>query len=355
MNAVLEILNSFWSVLVEMSPYLLFGFFAAGILSMFISPAMVERHLGGRGMWPIIKASALGVPLPLCSCSVIPVSASLRKHGASKGATTAFLISTPQTGVDSIFVTYSLLGLAFAVFRPLAALLTGIVGGWLVDLSVGNGPAEAQEACSDACCANHQPKRNRFADGLRHGFITIPKHIARDMVIGLILAALITALIPEDFFAEYLGTGFLSMLVMMALGIPVYVCATASVPVAAAFMMKGITPGAAFVFLMTGPATNAATIAIIRNMMGNKSAAIYLATVAVSALAFGQLLDHVVMPDHVHMHHMAHAMLPHWLKLVSTAALALVLGNALWSNRKSAKKKCCTSSSEEASAKTGSA
>ncbi len=331
MNAVLNILNSFWRVLVEMSPYLLFGFFVAGILSMFISASTVERHLGGRGIWPIIKASAFGVPLPLCSCSVIPVSASLRKHGAGKGATTAFLISTPQTGVDSIFVTYSLLGLVFAIVRPIAALLTGILGGWLVDVTAGAGPDQAQEPCHDACCV-HEEKRHRIRDGLRHGFITIPKHIARDMVIGLALAALITALIPDDFFAEYLGTGFLSMVVMMLMGIPVYVCATASVPVAAAFMMKGITPGAAFVFLMTGPATNAATIAIIRNMMGNKSALIYLATVAVSALAFGLLLDHAIMPGHVHIHDMAHAMLPYWIKLIASAVLAVVLGYALWSN-----------------------
>ena len=343
METIWAVLNSFWDVLVQMSPYLLFGFFVAGILSMFLSASTVERHLGGRGIWPVIKASAFGVPLPLCSCSVIPVSASLRKHGASRGATTAFLISTPQTGVDSIFVTYSLLGMVFAIVRPIAALLTGILGGWLVDFSSGKGPDQVPEPCEDPCCAKHDHKRNRFLDGLRHGFITLPKHIARDMVIGLAVAALITALIPEDFFAEYLGTGFLSMVVMMLMGIPVYVCATASVPVAAAFMMKGITPGAAFVFLMTGPATNAATIAIIRSMMGNKSVLIYLATIAVSALAFGLLLDNVIIPDHVHVDHMAHAMMPYWTKLVSTAALAAVLGCALWSGRKPAKKKCCSS------------
>src|SRR4030042_6228541 len=131
---IVSILTDFWGTATDMSPYLLFGFLVAGILSMLVSQQLVERHLGGRGIWPVLKASLLGVPLPLCSCGVIPVSMSLNKHGAGKGSTIAFLISTPQTGVDSILVTYSLLGPVFAIFRPLAALVTGLIGGGLVNL-----------------------------------------------------------------------------------------------------------------------------------------------------------------------------------------------------------------------------
>src|SRR3989339_789992 len=189
----------FWSVLAEMSPYLLFGFFAAGILSVLVSQEIVERHLGGRGFWPLFKASAFGVPLPLCSCGVIPVSMSLHKHGASKGATISFLLSTPQTGVDSILVTYSLLGPVFAVFRPLAALATGIIGGTLVNV-FGYKNHEKQEKvakCTDSCCGE---KKNRLSAGLKYGFITLPGDIGKELMIGLIVAALISAIVPDGFF-----------------------------------------------------------------------------------------------------------------------------------------------------------
>lgn len=241
----------------EMSPFLLLGFLVAGLLSVFVSQRIIERHLGGRGIWPLLKASFLGIPLPLCSCGVIPVSVSLHKHGAGKGSTISFLLSTPQTGVDSILVTFSLLGPVFGVFRPVAALVTGIVGGVFVDLFAqpsGNG-RHVSEKCTDECCAGVE--RSRLAKGLKYGFATLPRDIGASMLIGLIVAALISATIPQGFFAEKLGTGILAMLVMMLLGVPIYVCATASVPVAAALLLKGVTPGAVLVFLMTGPATNA--------------------------------------------------------------------------------------------------
>ena len=167
-----DIAVSFWLVLSEMSPYLLFGFLMAGVLSVCISPQWIERNLGGNGFSPIVKASAFGVPLPLCSCSVIPVSASLRRHGASKGATTAFLISTPQTGVDSIFATLSLLGWAYAIYRPIAALVTGVFGGMVVSLT-GREESESDapaEKCHEACC-NLEAGRNenRFVRMVRYG------------------------------------------------------------------------------------------------------------------------------------------------------------------------------------------
>ncbi|MHC4643577.1 MAG: SO_0444 family Cu/Zn efflux transporter, partial [Planctomycetota bacterium] len=272
-----SIIWGFWATVAEMSPYLLFGFFVAGLLSVLVSQRLVERHLGGRGIWPLLKASLFGVPLPLCSCGVIPVSMSLHKHGASKGSTISFLLSTPQTGVDSIFVTLSLLGPVFAVFRPLAAFITGIVGGTLVDVFEQKNKDDVQppQKCTDECC-DTTVTHGRIKNGLKYGFITLPRDIGKAMLVGLAIAAVISALVPDGYFAEKLGTGIFAMVVMMFLGIPVYVCATASVPVAAALILKGLTPGAALVFLMTGPATNAASFITIWKVLGKVTAITYL-------------------------------------------------------------------------------
>jgi uncharacterized membrane protein YraQ (UPF0718 family) len=291
---VKSIIIDFWNTVVEMSPYLLFGFFVAGILSVLVSQRIVEKHLGGRGILPLIKASLFGIPLPLCSCGVIPVSMSLHKHGASKGSTISFLLSTPQTGVDSIFVTLSLLGPVFAIFRPLAALATGLVGGLSVNLFGRNKGIDnlARTKCDDECCQDAKFAK-RMVNGFKYGFITLPHDIGRPILLGLVIAALITAIVPDGFFAEKLGTGILPMLVMMVLGIPVYVCATASVPVTAAMILKGLTPGAALVFLMTGPATNAAGFVTIWKELGPRTAIIYMLTVAGCAILSGILLDYV--------------------------------------------------------------
>lgn len=287
-----------WDTLREMSPYLLFGFLVAGLLSVLVKPALVERHLGGRGIWQVVKAAVFGVPLPLCSCGVIPVAASLRRHGAGSGATTSFLISTPQTGVDSILVTYSLLGPVFAVFRPVVAFVSGLLGGVLVNVfgyDPGD-PAEARPVCTAECCSGVAERGGAFGRTLRYGFVTLPRDIGKALLAGIIVAGVISAAVPNDYLGGLLGGGIVSMLIMMAVGIPVYVCATASVPIAAALVMKGVSPGAALVFLMTGPATNAATIATVWKIMGRRIAAIYLASVGASALAAGLLLD-AVLPE----------------------------------------------------------
>jgi uncharacterized membrane protein YraQ (UPF0718 family)/copper chaperone CopZ len=293
-DALVAFLLAIWGTLTEMAPYLLFGFFFAGVLSIVIRPELVERHLGGRGIGQVVKAAVFGVPLPLCSCGVIPVAASLRRHGAGTGATTSFLISTPQTGVDSIMVTFSLLGPVFAVFRPLVSFVSGIVGGSLVNIFNGGARADEQyhPTCVGECCTDCE-KGNRFIRALRYGFITLPKDINRALIIGIVIAGVISTVIPDDYFAGLLGGGILSMLVMMAAGIPIYVCATASVPIAAALIAKGISPGAALVFLMTGPATNAATVLTVWKTMGKRTAGLYLATVAGSAILFGLLLDFI--------------------------------------------------------------
>jgi uncharacterized membrane protein YraQ (UPF0718 family) len=320
----------FWATALEMSPYLLFGFFIAGLLSVLISPKIVERHLGGRGVWPVLKASLFGVPLPLCSCGVIPVTMSLHKHGASRASAISFLLSTPQTGVDSILVTYSLLGPVFAIFRPIAAFITGIIGGIFVNL-FDKVPPQApnnNKNSTDECC-RPATSISRIWQGFRYGFITLPRDIAGALVVGLVIAAFITALVPDDFFAEILPSGFLAMLIMLALGIPVYVCASASVPIAAAMMLKGLGPGAAFVFLVSGPATNAASIVTIWKILGRKTAIIYLLTVIVCALAGGLLLDLIIsgQPVMAMMHH--GWMLTPIVKYISAILLFLVLGLAI--------------------------
>ena len=335
MLGTLNIPIEFWKVLGSMSPYLLLGFLVAGALSVLISPEFIERHLGGHGIWPVIKASAFGVPLPLCSCGVIPVAASLRRHGAGKGPTVGFLISTPQTGVDSIFVTFSLLGGAFALFRPLAALVSGIVGGQIVSTATRweDRDASGRQQCAEACCTGDH--RGRLRHIFSYGFLTLPRDIGPALLVGLLAAAVISAVVQENFFASVLGGGIGAMLIMMLLGVPVYVCATASVPVAAVLIAKGVSPGAALVFLMTGPATNAATIATVWRLMGRRTAIIYLLTVALSAVAAGLLLDYIfTMPGIKEPGPAMAGMLPDYVRHGSAVVLLGVLGVGIVAGRR---------------------
>ena len=330
------LLVDFWATIAEMSPYLLFGFFVAGLISVFISQQTVEKHLGKRSIGSLIKASAVGVPLPLCSCGVIPVAMSLRKHGASKGAVIAFLLSTPQTGVDSIFVTLSLLGPLFAIFRPVAAFIVGILGGFVVDMVEGKDDS-AVPKCQDSCCdLNSKGKINKLKAGFKYGFITLPADIGKAMLLGILIAAFISALVPDGFFAEKLGTGIFAMVVMMLIGIPIYVCATASVPVAAALILKGLTPGAALVFLMTGPATNAASFVTIWKVMGKKTAIAYLLTVAITSLMAGVLLDQISGGMDLQVTSKMGWMLPDIVKHISAIAFFAVLAFAFTKKKKHA-------------------
>jgi uncharacterized membrane protein YraQ (UPF0718 family)/copper chaperone CopZ len=333
---VLNVAREFWLVLGEMAPYLLFGFLFAGILSAYISPEFIERHLGKRGIMSIFKASLFGVPLPLCSCGVLPVAASLRKSGASKGATASFLLSTPQTGVDSILVTFSLLGPIFAIFRPIAAFLKGLIGGLLVEFfaeknDIPQNNIRPNECTDSACCSSMPAKGGKLKHILEYGFITLPADIAKTLLIGLLIAGLISALVPENFFANTIGHGIWEMLIMMAIGIPMYVCATASVPIAAALVLTaGVSPGAALVFLMTGPATNAAAIAIVWKLLGKRTAIIYLFSVAAMALASGYLLDLVFNIQGVAAKPGMPFMLPSWFTSLSAIALLALLAYALF-------------------------
>jgi len=331
-NVVVNVMTESWLVLGQMAPYLLFGFLAAGALSVLISPQWVERQLGKSGLGPVLKASLFGVPLPLCSCSVIPVSVSMRHHGASRAATTAFLLSTPQTGVDSIAVTYALLGPVFAIFRPLTALFTGLIGGSLVrffgetDESKAAGHSEPAP-CDEACCANKE-RASVLKRIFKYGLVTLPRDIGLAMLIGILIAGAMAAIVPQDHLTAYIGGGVLSILLLMAAGVPVYVCATASVPIAAGLMHIGGSPGAALAFLIAGPATNAATFTTIWKALGGRTAMLYLLTVGASALGFGLLLDWLVpiaemslpqLASHTHMQSVS------WLYHAAAVTLLVVL------------------------------
>lgn len=285
--------TEFWEVLRQMSPYLLFGFMLAGIFRMLIPVRWVEKHLGGEGFFASLKAAAVGVPLPVCSCGVIPLAASLRKNGAGAGPTTAFLISTPETGVDSILATWALLGPVFTVFRVVAALFNGLLGGVAVSMVVRSS-ADTQNSNNNHATSDDTPKsfKGKFIEAVRFAFIDMPRDLSGALIIGLIISGLISVFVPVNFFATHLSNPLLQMLLMLAVGIPMYVCSTASIPIAAALVINaGISPGAALVFLISGPATNAATVSAVVQMLGWRAMITYLASVIVTSLAAGIIMD----------------------------------------------------------------
>ncbi len=308
MKLLAEVIIEAWNVAAVMAPYLLFGFIVAGVLSTFVPVSFIETHLGKRGLWQIVKASLLGVPIPLCSCSVIPVAASLRKHGATQGATVSFLTSTPQTGVDSIAATWGLLGPLFAIARTLIAFITGCICG--VAVEAFTPPAEDNEkGCDDEACPSCHPQKgtHRWKQVFTYGFGVLPRDIGRALLLGIVISGLLGALVPEDFFTRWLSSEWLSMIAVMGVGIPLYVCSTGSIPIALAMIGMGLSPGAALVFLITGPATNAATITTVFRTMGRRAVGIYLATLAICALSAGWLLNRVLSSEMIVEHVEHHA------------------------------------------------
>lgn len=298
MNALIY---SFWAMLNEMSPYLLLGFAVAGVLHAFVPTRVYSKHLASNGWGAIIKAAAIGVPLPLCSCGVLPTAVSLRNSGASRASATSFLIATPQTGVDSIAATYSLLGLGFAVMRPLAALVTALLGGRLVaavdDGACVDGCTSGEVECSDGCCESRRCGGGfwrKALDAIEYGFLQMIKSIGKWLIVGLMVATLITVLVPDDFFARYAQYPLLNMLIVLAISVPMYVCATGSIPIALSLMLKGLSPGAAFVLLMAGPAANFASVLVVRRSFGGKATWAYLASIVGGALAFGLAIDYLL-------------------------------------------------------------
>lgn len=288
--------NSFLSIMGQMSPYILLGFILAGVLHVFVRPSTMVRHLSGRGAKPVIKAALLGVPLPLCSCGVLPTAVSLRRRGASNAASTSFLIATPQTGVDSIAATYSLLGLPFAVIRPLAALVGAFVGGMAVD----RFDASSQTTACNVDKVADEPVPATFVgkliEAVRYGLVDMVASVGKWLVIGLVVAALITVAVPDSLFTGLADYPLLAMLAVVAVAVPMYVCATGSIPIALSLMAKGLSPGIAFVMLMAGPAANFASIMILGRTLGRRATAIYVASVVVTAIAFGLAID-MLLPE----------------------------------------------------------
>lgn len=327
---VIEYFNAFFELLLEMAPWLLLGFIFAGLLHVYMPKGSIRKYMGGKNLKSVIYASLLGIPLPLCSCGVIPTGVAFHKEGASKGATVSFLISTPQTGVDSILATYSLLGLPFALLRPVVAFFSGIFGGVITNYSDSKNDLKAMDENPINETEEVYPN-GKFRTMVKYAFHDFLMDIAKWLIIGLAIAALISVLLPEDFFVRYLDNEFLSMLIVLVASVPIYVCATGSIPIAAVLMMKGLSPGAALVFLMAGPATNAATMAVIGKAINRKTMLVYLFTIIVSAMFFGWLTN-LFLPAHWftlvgdHSGHQ-HELIPYWLKLVSGIALILLIMN----------------------------
>lgn len=302
----MEFIYSLVNMLAEMSPYLLLGFLVAGILYAYVPGSFYRRHLSQPGAWAVIKAALIGVPLPLCSCGVLPTAVSLRKNGASRGASTSFLIATPQTGVDSIAATYSLLGPAFAIIRPVAALITAFVGGMIVNRQ---DRCDAKKECAEEVDTIDAPESDTFLqkmrDALRYGFVDMVQNIGKWLIIGLVIAAAITAFVPDGFFTYFADYPLLAMLAVVIVAVPMYVCSTGSIPIALSLMIKGLSPGAAFVLLMAGPAANFASIIIVSKALGKKTAAVYLATIILGAISIGMCIDYLMPASWFSVHNVA--------------------------------------------------
>ena len=340
-NLLLEI----WALLCEMAPYLLLGFLLAGLMHEYIPHRIYSEYLSRPNFRSVFLAALFGVPLPLCSCGVLPTAMGLRREGGSRGATVAFLISTPQTGVDSIIATYSLMGLPFAILRPIVAFLTALMGGTLVNQMEGDkeqGAGEKEQGARsksaskrkqcDACISNAEREQTRpkvkgqevcirqddkqaanvsscslhlapcsfspapssLLKALRYAFVEMVGDIGKWLVVGLVIAGLITTLVPDQWFSAFQDNSLLSILLVLCISVPMYVCATGSIPIAVALMMKGLTPGAALVLLMAGPACNVASLLVIRKVLGRRTQLIYLAAIVLGAVAFGLGIDYLL-------------------------------------------------------------
>ena len=299
----------------EMSPYILLGFFIAGLMHAFVPQKTFARHLAGTDWRSVVKSAAVGIPLPLCSCGVLPAAISMRRNGASRAASTSFLVATPQTGLDSIAATWSLLGPAFAVLGGIAV-----------------GRSERKNAVRICCqpnvenVAEHKGFGRKLLNALRYGFIDLVGSIGGWLVAGLVIAALITVYVPADFFAVIGSKPLLSMVTVLVIAIPMYVCATGSIPIALSLMIKGLSPGTALVLLMAGPAANFASFTLISREMGRKSAIIYLVSIVVGAMTFGMIIDYVLPADWFTIGNaQAMAGKEHAFSLLSTASSAVLV------------------------------
>ena len=337
---MMDYVNAFVSMLNGMSPYLLLGFLIAGLLHAFVPSSIYSRYLAGTGFRSVVTAALFGIPLPLCSCGVLPTAVALRRSGASRAASTSFLIATPQTGVDSIAATYSMMGLPFAILRPVAALVTSLLGG----LAVGHWERKGtlDDVRDDANYEFNELPRglwNKVVETFKYGFFDMMQSIGRWLLIGLVVATLITVLLPDDFFSTYARWPLLNMFIIVLVAVPMYVCATGSIPIAAALMLKGMSPGCALVLLMAGPAANLASMFVVNSAFGRKATIVYLLSIIGGAMGFGVLVDYwpglrelftSALPGHVMRHHMATSWFTTACSIFLLAMIVIALGAKYW-------------------------
>jgi uncharacterized membrane protein YraQ (UPF0718 family) len=341
LNFIYDVLLASRDMLQQASIYILFGLLVGGMLKMFLSPAYVAAHLGSGRFSSVFKAALLGIPIPLCSCGVLPAATSLKKQGANNGATTAFLISTPESGVDSISITWALLDPIMTVARPVSAFLSAFVAGCaenFLNPPDKNKQVKPDLSCPvDNCCDGNDcpPEKHRHHHSLFEKLKIGTKYAATDLwadlagwfFVGILLAGLISVLVPDAVIAQYLGGGINSMLLMLTFGIPLYICATASTPIAAAFIMKGVSPGTALVFLLVGPATNITSLSVLLGLLGKRATALYLVSIAVVSVLCGLAVDAIYLSfgiSAVAAVGQAAEVLPGWL-MTSATLLLLVL------------------------------
>lgn len=358
----MDLLNNFWQLFLLSAPWLMLGLLIAGLLNVYLPANFLNKHLGKEGFWTTVKAALIGAPMPLCSCGVIPAAIGLRRAGASKSATTAFLVSTPETGVDSVSVSYVLLGPFMAIIRPIAAICSAIVAGVLVgrdddkqqvkpaagaDIKTSCcaakpaepeaktsccAPKSAEPEVKTSCCDTPNAAPQSQWQKMRQAISFSCNKLLSDtmvwLMIGLFFAALVQTYVPESFLTQW-GSGILAMLVVILISIPMYICATASTPIAAGLLLSGVSPGAVLVFMLVGPATNIATLGVVANELGKRAVAAYLIGVIGVALIFGFLTDYLVTEFGFVVTPLLgeeHQVLPHWLSVVCGVILmALIL------------------------------
>jgi hypothetical protein len=314
MTTIKNIIFEIWHVYLDVSVFMLFGFLVAALLYVFFKADRIKKYLGQGRVTPVLRAALFGIPIPLCSCGVIPVVSGLKKQGANDGAALAFMIATPESGVDSIAVSWAMLDPVMTVMRPVAGFITAISTGITANIfgrrdhnkhPHAPDPVFAQAhqhehscSCDGHSCASSNSQTvqdpsllKRLVHGLNFAFGELLTDIAKPFAIGVVIAGIITFFFPSGISTWSQNNPLLSMLVMLVAGIPMYVCATSSTPIAAALILKGLNPGAALVFLLAGPATNAATMGVVKSMFGTRALAIYLGMISICALAMGALLD----------------------------------------------------------------
>ena len=330
MNILLEI----WTLLCEMSPYLLLGFLLAGLMHEYIPNKVYTKYLGSNSLKSVVLAALFGVPLPLCSCGVIPTAMGIRREGASKGATISFLIATPQTGVDSIIATYSLMGLPFAIIRPIVALVTAVFGGVLCNVADNRQQTPSNSPVKGENKTESLPLTGRFRGVFSYAFGEMMEDIGKWLAMGLIVAGIITAAVPDSWFSIFQGNTLYSILFVLVFSIPMYLCATGSIPIALALMLKGLTPGAALVLLMAGPASNAASILVVGKVLGKRSMLVYLIAIITGAVLFGFGIDYLLPREWftapVAQYEACHDAGISIFSYICTALLLVLLVRALW-------------------------